>query len=363
MSMELDKYEPTNESLAVFIESENVLARFKASLGGIMPVEQFIANMLTAFREPAIMVCTDRSKHKVMHECAAMGVLPTLDQVALIPREIRVDGRGTGTFEVHTMIEWRGYKAVMERHAEVWSVTAYLVHKIDEFSFAGGIPSHQYDPLDPKREFKNVTDIRGGYCKILYRNGLPPSYHMVSARHIKKCQDCAQTQKMWSPWYEQMALKTVYRDTFARAAVPIDPIVGNQMREQMRRDDINLGNDPTRLPDESQVPQLTTADIMGTPLPPPVSPPFEDDETTDKIPQIPAEAETQTPAAAESELLTDFINQINNADSVGDLDQCVQTVDTSAKLSTLDKEIAHKEIKRRREYLTRGERSNTEAKS
>ena len=359
MSMELEKYEPTNESLAVFIESENVLARFKASLGGIMPVEQFIANMLTAFREPAITVCTDRSKHKVMHECAAMGVLPTLDQVALIPREIRVNGRGTGKFEVHTMVEWRGYKAVMERHAEVWTVTAYLIHKIDEYSFANGIPSHKYDPLDPKREFKNVQDIRGGYCRILYRNGLPPSYHMVSANQIKKCQDCAQTQKMWNPWYEQMALKTVYRDTFARAAVPIDPIVGNQMREQMRRDDIYLGNDPNRLPDERpHVPQLTTADIMGTPTPEPVAPPFEDGET----PQTPPAAETKTPAAAESELVTDIINNINLSDNEARLDQWVKIVDSNEKLSTLDKEIVYKEIKKCRAHLTRGERSNREVK-
>jgi len=159
------------------------------------------------------------------------------------------------------MPTWQGYKAVMERHPKIVEVSAALVHNTDSFSFGTSGCQHEYDPFDPARDIKSAKDIRGGYCTIIYANGRPPKYHFTPVRHMEKARQCAKTQNVWTKWYEQMALKTCYRDCYARRAVPVDPLVGERMERLTKADDINLGNDPNRV---VSTPRLSVAEVIGS---------------------------------------------------------------------------------------------------
>lgn len=222
------------QRLDVWVSKEETRSRILAAVGSVMDGEQFVALMYAALTDPKYAGCTTVSKAEAFMKCATLGLLPSADQVALIPRKDALS----------VMVQWQGLKALMERNPAVLEVQAYLVHKNDQFTVANGVPVHEYDPLDGGRVFKGVQDARGGYVKIIYRDGRPPRYHFVSAAHIDKSRKCAQTQNVWSEWTEQMMLKTLYRDAYARRAVPIDPLVSSQLHGCLSAEDADFGNDP-----------------------------------------------------------------------------------------------------------------------
>jgi recombinational DNA repair protein RecT len=239
--------------LRAWVQQDKVVAGLDAALAGFMQADTFISHMLTAFQgDDKISKCSDSSKFTAIHECAALGLLPTLDQVRLIPY-----GQ-----ELKAMPQWQGYKALMERHPDILEVQGVLVHKTDHCEVVNLVPSHNYDPFDTNRQVKSADDIKGGYCKIIYTNGRPPKYHFVNVAKITKAQKCAKTQKIWSDWYEQMALKTLYRDCYARRAVPIDPMVQDRLQKVIKAEDATLGNDPARPAREAK--QLTVVEAMNT---------------------------------------------------------------------------------------------------
>ncbi len=230
---------PTEQKLPGLREwalQPKIHSQLAAAVGDTMDADTFIAHMMVAFQTDAVRPCTDESKYAALHECAAVGLLPTLGQVVLIPYKQTIK----------VTIQWQGLKALMERHRDVLEVCAYLVHVGDDFELLNGELRHSYDPFDPKRTIDGPENLKGGYCKITYRDGRPCKYHVVTIRQISKAQQCAQTQKIWSKWYEQMALKTLYRDCYARRAVPMDPLANETIERTLRADDVDFGNDPDR---------------------------------------------------------------------------------------------------------------------
>jgi len=227
----------TGGNLKAWLQDPSAHDRIVAAVGDIMDGDQFIAQMLTAFQSPEVSRCSDKSKFTALHECAAMGLLPTLDQVKLIPYKN----------ELKAMPQWQGLKAILERHPAVLEVDAHLVHKDDAFMMEDGEVSHCFNPFDEKRSIESAADIVGGYCKIIYADGRPPKYHFTPVKHIEKCRKCAQTQKVWTAWYSQMALKTIFRDAYARRAVPVDPLVQKHVDKIISVEDVNLGNNPNRV--------------------------------------------------------------------------------------------------------------------
>jgi phage RecT family recombinase len=223
--------------LTAWLANDAAKERIADMVGDIMPPGQFISHMLTAFQDDKIQKCDDRSKFEAVHKCAALGLLPTLDQVRLIPYGNKCT----------VMPQWQGYKALMERHPAILEVSAHLVHVSDSFAFVDGYAKHEYDPFDAKRTIKGLPDIRGGYCVIQYRDGRPPKYHFTPVAHITKARACAKTTNIWDAWFEQMALKTCYRDCYARRAVPIDPLVQQRLASATAADDAVLCNDPRRI--------------------------------------------------------------------------------------------------------------------
>ena len=166
-----------------------------------------------------------------------MQLLPSMDHVALIPR------KNKGVEECTVMPQWQGYKSLMERHPDVLEVNCDLVHVSDELRVNAGQVSHSYDPLDENRSIDGFKDIRGGYLKVLYTNtSRQPKYHFVTVKEIEKRSKCAQTKNVWQKWFREMAMKTVYRDGFARRIVPFDTLVN--LKAITAADDRAMDSDP-----------------------------------------------------------------------------------------------------------------------
>ena len=221
------------------------------AVSGWMPPEQFKAQILIALNHEDLAVCTEQSKFKAAHECAALSLLPNVGHVALIPRKRREDGRVVAV-EVHVQLQWQGMKSLMERNEEVLDVSGYLVHEGDQFhwSQATNQLTHEFDPFGDRSVDKELSKIRGGYLIVTYSDARRPQrYHFISRTDILKRKACAETSKIWDKWPYEQALKTVYRDAYARRVVPIDPLVGTRMQKAVDHDDGTLANDPDRVAD------------------------------------------------------------------------------------------------------------------
>ena len=273
--------------LRAMVERPEVRTRIAEAVGDVMDAGTFVAHMMVAFQEPAIKGCTDLSKFTALHECAALALLPTLNQVKLIPYKD----------QLKAMPQWQGYKALMERNPAICEVQGVLVHTADRFAFVNGEVAHEYNPFDPNRSIEKMADLLGGYVKITYTDGRLPKYHIVTVKTITKARACAQTQKVWDAWFEQMALKTLYRDCYARRAVPIDPFVQARMQKAVDADDAFLGNDPRRveIPDDGRTrTERLTERLTAPPEPAPDPEPAPeyvepDPEPTDDEPEPPAD--------------------------------------------------------------------------
>ena len=233
--------------IAEWTSNGEVRQQITAALGGVLDTDMFIAHCRMAFADPLLADCTPQSKYRALHQIAALGLLPTLDQVALVPYREK-DEQGNVIETVCTaMPQWQGYDALMRRNRDVLDMQASLVHISDEFRFHNGQVEHDYDPFDATRQINGVEDIRGGYLKILYKDGRTPKYHLVTAAHIAKSMACSRRPKLWKNWFASMALKTLYRDAYARRAVPMDPAVNARLQTMVRADDEALANDPDRV--------------------------------------------------------------------------------------------------------------------
>jgi recombinational DNA repair protein RecT len=225
------------QKLSTWLADPAIQDRLANSLiGSNIDGQAFIAQMVIAMEKPELKACSAASKLKAVHDCATLGLLPTLQQVALIPYKD----------QLKAMPQWQGYKAIMERHPEILEVEACLVHVSDHYGFSDGEFHHKFDPFGD-RQFNSIKDCRGGYVRILYRTGRPPKLHFVPASEIDKAQKCAQTQDVWKKWWYQMALKTLYRNAYARRAVPVDPLAHAALQRLVDHDDAVLGNDPSRV--------------------------------------------------------------------------------------------------------------------
>jgi len=252
------------DKLSAWVARPEIKQQILAAVGSELDAEQFASHMLVALNRPDFARCSNASKAMALLECAALGLLPTAGQVVLIPYKD----------QLKAMPQWQGYKALMERHPAVLEVQAYLVHVSDAFGVENGEVHHAYDPLDAKRTFADLKDLRGGYCKIIYRDGRPPKFHFTTADQIKKAKACAQTQSVWNKWFEQMATKTLYRDCYARRAVPVDPLVAARLERVTAADDVILGNDPRQsLPTEGTRSERFLSRVAPEPDPEPESEP------------------------------------------------------------------------------------------
>lgn len=232
------------EKLSNWVRVPAIRQRLLAALNESMNADFFFAQIEISFQDPEVQKCTPRSQFEALHRCAAMGLLPSLDQVALIPRW----NKDAKVNELDVMPEWRGYKAIMERHPLVLTVDVQLIHVNDTYSFEDGILKHSFDPFAADRVIRSEKDIKGGYMTITWRDGRPPKYHFCTLDYIQKCRSCAEFDAIWKKWYEQQARKTIFNSGYRANHVPVDIAVEAHMSVVIQADNQLLGNDPNRVP-------------------------------------------------------------------------------------------------------------------
>lgn len=248
-------------TLRQWLDKADIVRDLGNSLSGWMDPEVFKAQIIVSLNDEKLTVwhggttyqCTPESKYKAVLKCAALQLLPGLNQVALIPRKVKDRQGNVLRVEVDVMPQWQGYQALMLRNPEILDIQARLVHVDDSIDFdpvLGQIVKHDYDPFDENRLFNSLEkDVKGGYVVIKYRDrSRPDRHHFVKKSTILKARGCALTQDVWNKWLEEQCIKTLYRNTYARRVVPIDPMHAQKLEELIRHEDQLLGNDPSRIP-------------------------------------------------------------------------------------------------------------------
>jgi len=320
----------SGSGLTQWTTQESEITKVHDALCGFMEAKPFIRHMMTEFqRNDEISGCSDLSKWTALCTCAAYGLLPTLDQVKLVPY---------GN-EIKAVVQWQGFKAIMERHPDILELQPFLVHKTDDLIMHNGEPLHEYDPFDENRTINGPDDIRGGYIKVLFTNGRAPKYHFVPVSLIIKAQNCAKTQKVWQSWYNEMALKTLFRNCFNRRAVPIDPMAQQHLQKVLADEDEMLGNDPNRPAQEAKritleaqlAKQTELMDAEPEPQPEAPQEPPADPETYEDFRALISTAETIHQAKAYE---ADALNVLTAADERSDIED-----DCNYRVKELDGEV------------------------
>lgn len=232
------------KGLRELLEAPNIRTGIRQALGGFMDEGNFLAQMLIALQQPGVVDCTLESKFKAVHLCATLGLLPTLGQVALIPRNMKDQG-----LCCTVMPQWQGFQALMLRHPDVLAVKATLVHVTDSYQFdpdTETISAHNYDPFGSDRRFQDFADLRGGYLVITYKDFRPKQYHCVPLDVFQRARKCAQSDNIWKSWFAEQCLKTIYRNAYARRVIPMDQFA-NRLATLVESEDAALGNDPDRI--------------------------------------------------------------------------------------------------------------------
>lgn len=228
-----------------WLNDDKVRSRLESTLCESLSVDEFISQLMIEFQKPEYDLCSIESKYKAMHLCAQFSLLPSIDEVALIPYDTKGPD-GEKVLQLKAMPQWQGFRSIMMRHPDVRDVECRLVMTGDEFEFDGtayAVTHHQYDPFRNREVEDSLDNLRGGYLIITFIDG-KKKYHFTSADYIRKCRRCAQSQNVWKSWTTQQCMKTVYRDAFARRVCPIDPNVTKCMDSVLEYEDRMLKNDP-----------------------------------------------------------------------------------------------------------------------
>lgn len=204
-------------TIRTWLSNDQTKHRFNEALMGKLPGDAFVEQCIMAAKDPRLSRCSPDSLLTAFLECAQLGLLPGPHKlVALVDRKGQVD----------VMVTARGFRVLLERVPGVKRLKAVLVHREDVFKRTGGgvdgtDPVHEWDPFLEGREFNKADDLQGGYLEATFDDG-SKDWHYVSKAEIEAARKCARSQNVWQKWYGPMALKTIYRNAWARMFLPCD---------------------------------------------------------------------------------------------------------------------------------------------
>lgn len=227
------------DKVATWLAHPDARQKIVSALGNVHEPEYFLSQMVIALEtRDDLRACTPVSKFKAANICAALGLLPTLQHVALIPRKN----------EVTVMPQWQGYHTLFMRTGEVKEIRARLIHRLDTYHFDADSETvtHSYDPFRGDRVFQNFSDLQGGYIRFKMNDGRT-IYHCVNVDTIKKARSCAQADNIWTKWFQEQCLKTLYRNAFARRVIHVDTQTASALKQLDEQSDEVEGNDPNRV--------------------------------------------------------------------------------------------------------------------
>jgi len=145
--------------------------------------------------------CDPKSIYNAVVNIAATGATlnPALQQAYLIPRK----GKCCLDFS------YRGLIQLAVDSGSVLDMDASCVYENDTFSFEYG--------LDPKLKHIPALGDRGAftyvYAKAILLSGIK-KFIVLDKPEIEKIRQSAQTQKVWSEWYDEMARKTAIKKLY-----------------------------------------------------------------------------------------------------------------------------------------------------
>ena len=219
----------TANMIKAWLGQDTFKERIDQALMGYLPGDAFAEQCIMVARDPKLSKCSADSLLAAFLQCAQLGLMPGAQKhVVLMPRGGQVD----------VMITARGFKALMERLPDVSRIKVELVHKRDTFEVCDdrhyyGRPLHKFDPFDPERLFNGPEDLAGGYMQATFEDG-SRDWFFVSAKVIDDCKRCAKDWQRphspWQKWFAAMAVKTIYRQAWARMFLPMcDSTTGRQI--------------------------------------------------------------------------------------------------------------------------------------
>ena len=313
-----------NQKLSEWVATPEAKGKIGTALGSWMNDETFVAQMMIAFQREDLKDCTEASKFKAIHDCAALALLPSLQHVALLPRNCTVKVRGADgkvqmkqngkpvtrdEWQCHIMPQWQGYQALMMRNPVVQDITATIVFVGETYRLINGGQDieHEFDPFDDAREVSDdLKNVRGGYVRIKYNDDRIDKVHFVTKKQIEKSKACAKTSDIWGSWPTQMVLKTLMRDAYARRVVPIDTMNNIALERMKKIEDRTLQNKPNR---HTRLSSLNDRPVTKSPA---VTQLLDaaGAEVNQEPPVKDANAANETSAQETSDLLADFVAAI-----------------------------------------------------
>ena len=162
-------------------------------------VGRFMSVCLAQLADPkvggALARCSSSSFFNCILKSARNDILPDGVNAFLIPYS------NTCTLQISA----RGFCDWLKRHGVVKDINGYVVHENDEFEMdMGVVKRHTFDFRNTGRENEKIMGV---WCRAVLPDGTTKDMWM-GVSDIEKVRQCAQSDNVWSKWYDQMAIKS-----------------------------------------------------------------------------------------------------------------------------------------------------------
>lgn len=220
---------PARPSLATVATSRiaEVAPRFNAVLPRGWDQDRFQNLVLTCIkREPKLVQCfaTPQGEASLIVaalQCAAIGLEPNtvLKEASLVPR------KNKNVDECQLMIEYRGLIKLARRSGEISTISAEVVHELDEFTYSKGLnPTLHHVPYDGDEDPGPLTHC---YAVCEFKDGgkqfVVLTRRVVHTEHRSKSDSWRnERSRPYSPWTQFEA--SMWRKTAVRALEPFLPL-------------------------------------------------------------------------------------------------------------------------------------------
>lgn len=159
--------------------------------------------ILAIQKNSAILNCNPNSIFSAVASVAMTGLTldPVLGLCHLVPRG-----------DLCTLVvDYKGLLELLVRTGKIKSMSAGVVYEGDEFDFAEG--SNGFVKHKKVLNRVGISKFIAGYSIAAFEDGTN-HVHILDANAIDKRRKVAQTDKIWSAWFDEMAIKTTIRSHY-----------------------------------------------------------------------------------------------------------------------------------------------------
>ncbi len=159
--------------------------------------------ILAIQKNPTILNCSPNSIFSAVASVAMTGLTlnPVLGLCHLVPRGEQCS----------LVIDYKGLLELLGRTGKIKSMSAGVVYEGDEFDFAEG--SNGFVKHKKVLNRAGISKFIAGYSVAAFADGTN-HVHILDANAIDKRRKVAQTDKIWSAWFDEMAIKTAIRSHY-----------------------------------------------------------------------------------------------------------------------------------------------------